>query len=363
MTAFEVRQSVPADDEVILDLIRKSPQPGRVVLNFEREPSFYFGANVTCEHPEVLVVFDKHNGKLAAVGNIGSRGVYINGERTQLRYAHDLRVADEYRGSLALFRIYRYGKKLLTPGEFLDTVILAENQKSLSTVGAGRGGMPKYYETGDIQTSLVFAPPMRALKHDLKIRQASADDLPMMQDFINRHGPKRQFFPCYELRKLIDSSTYFRDIRIDDYWLAMNGDKLVGMVGAWNQKGFKQTRLLQYPGGLAWLRHLYNAWSFFFGGVHLPAAGGVINYRLLHTVLVEDDNPDVLAALMEPLAAYCRRIRAALVVAFFESDPLKTAVRKFRHQNMLSKHFLLSYDGDPRPKLDQRLPYVEVARL
>lgn len=363
MTAFEVRQAVLADDDVILDLIRNSPQPGRVVLNFEREPSFYFGASVTCEHPEVLVVFDKKNGKLAAVGNIGSRGVYINGEPTQLRYAHDLRVADAYRGSLALFRIYRFGKKMLNPGEFLDTVILAENERSLSTVGAGRGGMPTYYENGEIKTSLIFAAPFSALKHDLKIRQASADDLPAMQAFINEHGPKRQFFPCYELRKLLDASTYFRDIRIADYWLALRGGRIVGMVGVWNQKGFKQTRLLQYPGGLAWMRHLYNAWSWVFGGVHLPPAGGVINYRLLHTTLIENDDPEVLAALLEPLASLCKQQRAALVAAFYQGDPLAASVKKFRHQNMLSKHFLMSYEGDPRPKLDARLPYVEVARL
>ena len=40
MTSFEVRPALPADDLAILNLLRASPQPGRVVLNFEREPSF-----------------------------------------------------------------------------------------------------------------------------------------------------------------------------------------------------------------------------------------------------------------------------------------------------------------------------------
>lgn len=363
MTSFEVRPALPADDPAILNLLRASPQPGRVVLNFEREPSFYFGAQVTCEKPDVLVVLDKQNGELVAVGNLGFRSLYINGEPKNIRYAHDLRVAEPYRGTLALVRLFRQGKKLLAPKEWLQTVILAENQTSLATVGAGRAGLPTYYPHGDIVTYLIFAAPWQRLRHRWTIRRASHDDLPAMQAFVDEQGPKRQFFPCYNLRRILDGGNYFRDIKVTDYWLAFDDDRLVAMTGVWDQKGFKQTRLVQYPRGLAWLRHLYNIWSGLFGGVHLPAEGGCIDYRTLHTLLVRDNDPQLLAALIEPIAREARDDRAALVVAFFSDDKARDALGKFTTQTMLSRHFLMSFDGDPGAELDDRPRYVEVARL
>lgn len=363
MSGFEVRAALPSDDAAILNLIRQSPQPGRVVLNFEREPSFYYGAQVTCEKPDVLVVLDKRSGELAAVGNLGSRLLYINGEPMPIRYAHDLRVAQSYRGSLALVRLFRQAKKLLAPKEWLQTVILAENQASLSTVGAGRAGLPVYYPHGDIVTYLIFAAPWFRLVHRWRVRRASHDDLPAMQRFLDEEGPKRQFFPCYRLTKILDGGNYYRDVKVSDFWLAFDGDVLVGMTGVWDQKGFKQTRLVQYPGGLAWLRHLYNAWSLLVGGVHLPPEGGCINYRALHTLVVRNNNPALLAALIEPVARRARADRAALVTAFFTDDPARHALDAFRTQTMLSRHFLMSFDGDPGVMLDGRPRYVEVARL
>jgi hypothetical protein len=363
MSGYDIREALEADDAAIRDLIRQSAQPGRVVLNFEREPSFHAGARVTCEQPDIWVAIDKKNGQYAALANIGRRALYVNGERHNIRYAHDLRVADPYRGTLVMVRMFRGLKTLVSPNEWMQTVILAENEKSLSTVGSGRAGLPRYFPCGDIVTHLVFAAPLVAIKHDLDIRRASAADLPAMQALLDEQGPKRQFFPCYDLKKILEGNSYYKDIKIDNYWLAWRGDVLEGMVGVWDQKSFKQTRLIQYPRGLSWLRHVYNIWTFMFGGMRLPAAGGVIRYRTLHTVVTRGDQPKVLSALVEPIAHRARQSRIAVVCAFFSNDPMRESMRKFRTQVLSSKHFLMSFGEDPRADLDDRIPYVEVSRL
>lgn len=363
MSNYHIREAVEADDGAILNLIRQSPQPGRVVLNFEREPSFHTGARVTCERPDIWVAIDKKNGEYAALANIGRRALYVNGDKKNIRYAHDLRISDSYRGTLVMARMFRSLRALMDPNEWMQTVILAENEKSLSTVGSGRAGLPRYFPCGDIVTYLIFSAPVFPVKHGLTIRRASAADLPAMQALLDEEGPKRQFFPCYELKKILDGNSYYKDIKIENYWLAWRGDQLDGMVGVWDQKSFKQTRLIQYPKGLAWFRHVYNVWTSMFGGMHLPATGGVFNYRTLHTVITRGNNPDVLAALIEPIAAYARESRIALVCAFFAQDKMRDAIKKFRTQSMDSKHFLVCFDDDPRNDLDDRTPYVEVARL
>ena len=54
----------------------------------------------------------------------------------------------------------------------------------------------------------------------------------------------------------------------------------------------------------------------------------------------------------------------ALVCGFFANDPLAKVPARYRRRLLLSEHFLVSFDGDPREQLDSDRPwYVEVARL
>lgn len=366
MTRFAIRPARQEDDASILSLIGRTPQPGRVVLNFERAPGFFKGAAVTCEQPEVWVAEacrEDQDDELVAVFNIGQRQVFVDGHRRAVRYAHDLRIDPRYRGSLLLVRMFRRLKTILAEDEWMQTVILSGNDQSISTVGSGRAGLPTYYPFGDIQTSLLFSAP-QSVASDVEVAPATPQDLPDMQAFLDEHGPQRQFFPCYRLQDLVSRHPYYLGLSVQDFWLARRDGELVGLVGVWDQKPFKQTRLLRYPRGLAWARHGYNVWSRLLGGVHLPPSGGVLDYRSTHTLLIRDNDAEVLRALLAPLVAQTRAQRAALVVAFFEGDPLADAMRGFRRQCLRSHHFLVSYGMDPRAGLDpSRLPYVEVARL
>ena len=335
-----------------------------MVLNFEREPTFFHGARVSCEKPDVWVAESGQGAdELAAVFNIGYRQLYINGVPRAVRYAHDLRIDPRYRGSLLLVRMFRRLREMLEPGEWMQTVILSENESSLSTVGSGRAGLPVYYPAGEIDTSLLFAAPRR-VRYRLQVRQARHEDLSVMQAFLDQQGPQRQYFPCYELQSMLQGDAYFSGVQPESYWLAFAGERLVGMAGLWDQKAFKQTRVLRYPPGTEWLRHGYNTWSRLLGGVHLPRSGGVLEYRSAHTVALLDDDPAILRELLIPMVNQVRQQRAALVLAQFSDDPLSLALAGFRRQVLRSKHFLVSYDGDPRPTLSRsRPPYVEVARL
>ncbi|MDF1821294.1 MAG: hypothetical protein P1U64_06975 [Alcanivoracaceae bacterium] len=365
MSGVIIRPADRADDAAILTLVRRTPQPGRMVLNFEREPAFFDGAEVTCEQPDVWVAqLPDGDEDVIAVFNIGYRRVFVNGEPRSIRYAHDLRIDPAWRGSLLLVRMFRKLRGILADGEWMQTVILSGNEASMSTVGSGRAGLPTYYPDGHIDTALLFAPLRQSRSDGLLVRRATTADLPLMQEMIDTLGPRRQYFPCYDLAALRDGGRYFRGMHIGDYWLAFEGARLVAMAGLWDQKPFKQTRVLRYPRGTEWLRHGYNVWGRLLGGVTLPPSGGVIDYRSVHTLLVRDDCPLRLQALLRPMVVQARSERAALVLAFFRGDPLAAALEGFRRQLLESEHFLVSYSGDPRPSLEPaRLPYIEVARL
>lgn len=360
--AYRIRPATPGDDVGIRDLVERTAQPGRVTLNFEREPSYFHGSAVATEVPEVWVAAEADGERIVAVFNVGRRLVFINGARTALRYGCDLRVDPAYRGSLLLPRLFSQFRKLMQAGEWMQTVILADNERSLSTVGSGRAGLPIYYPYGELVTSIVHGR-LPAGPGGLDIAPARATDLPAMQRLLEQEGARKQFFPAYRLTELDPQAPYYRGLWPEHYLLARDRGRLVGMVGLWDQHGFKQTRVLGYRSPWGWLRPFYNLHSALRGGPRLPRAGGCLRYQALHTVVVADNNPDLLRPLLARAQAAMGRADG-LILGLFQHDPLLAALRGVRRQALHSRHFLVAYDGDPRPRLDPgRVPYLELARL
>lgn len=359
MGAFQLASAADSDD--ILQLFRSTPQHGRVLLNFEREPDYFFGSQVTCEDPEVHIARND-KGELLMLYAIGHRTSYINGQPKPMRYAHDLRIAEQARGGRLILRMARYVQNMIQPGEIIQTVILSENKASLNSVASGRAGLPTYYPYGDIETSLIFRMP-KLKNNALLVRQANVDDLAAMQQFHDQHAPQRQLYPRYNFADIVDAHPYFNGLQLSDYWLAYRADELVGMAALWDQKHFKQTRVLAYPMGLSWLRYFWNFWAKTVGGLHLPAAGGSLHYLMLHSVLIQAEQPQILQALLAKMSTYANAQDAVISAGFFHDDPLRSALQGCRRQTMQSQNFLIGYHGDPRVALDDRPGYIELARL
>ena len=267
--------------------------------------------------------------------------------------------------------MYHFFGQIVEENEWLQAVILADNAHFLKSISSSpKPGLPRFYPCGMIETSMLFGS-RRARKPstNLEVRPANLTDLDAMQAFLDREGPKKQFFPDYKLHGVAGSSDFFRGLKIDDYWLVWDGSRLVGMAGLWDQKSFKQTRVVQYSPALNGLRHLYNLHSFLRGGPHLPAAGGQLRYLSLHTILVENNQPELFKILLDHLYAEFGTRYDALVCGFFEEDPLVKTLSGLRRETLRSQHFLFSYAGsqghiDPRLELEQgRIPFADIARL
>ena len=52
-----------------------------------------------------------------------------------------------------------------------------------------------------------------------------------------------------------------------------------------------------------------------------------------------------------------------MATAWTQGDPLAEVPRRYKRQKLLSNHFWLSYGEDPRPGIDNRPLFVELARL
>ena len=365
---YVIRPTVPEDSQALLDLLSDTPQEGSVQLNFERQPNYFYGTYISTSEPDLWVMEDTQEKMIAGAFSIGKRDVFINGIPQAVRYASDLRIHRSQQGGRALYRMFKHYKEQ-TQNEWMQTVILEENKASMDTVSSGRTVLPTYYPAGRYRTNMIDLRRTEKRKIKLHIRRASADDIAIMQKFFNEEACKKQFYPCYDFSLIGTNDDYYRDIRLDDFFLAFdsNGDtrKLIGMTGLWNLKNFKQTRIAGYANGMQYIRPFYNLYTKIFGGLSLPPAGALTSYVYLHSTVVANNDPNIFADLVAYIRRELKTTRYdALVFGFDVNDPLQTVANNYKKVELFSRHFLTSYAEDPASELDSdRIMYLETSRL
>ena len=156
---------------------------------------------------------------------------------------------------------------------------------------------------------------------------------------------------------------YYTGLRITDYALAWRGVTLIGMLAGWDQKAYKQTRVMGFKPVIQALRPLYNLYVGMVGGFKLPPIGGALNYLTLYNVLIADDDPAIFQALIDWVMAHQGQRYDALATAVTHGDPLETVPRGYKRQKLLSENLWMSYGEDPRPGMDARPLYAELGRL
>lgn len=361
---YNIRPAEPSDSDALLDLINQTPQEGQVQLNFERQPDFFYATQVTTMQPDVWVMIDNESNTLIASFSIGKRVVYLGGKKRVTRYGSDLRLHQEYRGGRNLMRVFKKHRELMQ-SEWMQTVILDDNNASKNTVASGRLFLPTYYPCGQFKTHMVDLKKKQYKNISGTVRRASDADKTLMQAFFDKNAPLKEFYPCYEFTKIGTGDPYYRDIKIENFFLAFRDQALIGICGVWDQKAFKQTRFVSYEGKMKLLRHINNIKSRLFGGLQLPKPGNLANYLGLHSILCADNEVAIFKDLLNSvLKTYHNSQYEALILGFDTRDPLHQAVHGLKAYQLLSNHYLASYETDPSIEVDQqRLFYLEPTRL
>jgi hypothetical protein len=357
-----------ADDLALRRLLAANPMQGRIALAFEREPSYFAALRVQGPLAQVLVGRDAETGEAVAVASRSVKPLYVNGRPRDVGYLADLRVGPAYRGRTVLARGYRLLQQLHADGrtDLYYTVIAADNAPALSTIAAGRAGLPAYRDLGLFNSpavSLGRAKPV--LRAGVELADGELGLLDAIVACLNEHGAAKQFAPVYA-RRDFEPDGRLADIAPGDFVVALRGGRVVGTVAYWDQTAFKQTRVVAYRGGLRLLRPLVNASAPLLGWPRLPRPGAHLRSFYAACVAVEGNDPAIFAALLRHL--YNRAVggpHAFFVLGLHERDPLAAALDDYRCSAYRGRLFAVHFaDGERAYRaLDGRIPHVEVATL
>ena len=130
---------------------------------------------------------------------------------------------------------------------------------------------------------------------------------------------------------------------------------IIGMMGLWDQSGFQRLRIQAYSPMVAALRPVWNS----FASVALPKAGQHVPLRKATAIACEDDDPEILRALLA--AALARADKRLLLLGLSAGDPLGVGLRGLKGREELGRHFLIGWDGEP-PEWEEPFAF-DVARI
>lgn len=352
MTVLTTRLAVslagPEDDADLRRLMRETPVPGAVSVVFSREPSFFFAAGV--EGDTETVIAREPDGELVAAFNRAVRPCWVGGDVVRLAYLSTLRVHRRYRLRPALLRVGFAKARELHERDagvlpYAITTIASDNLAARRTLEAGLPGLPRYKPLEEMITYAI--PAWRARYRPVpgvEIRLGRADDLGEIAAALARWGRRHRFAPDWDVATLTDEQRC-RNLRPDDFTVALRGGRLVGCVALWDQNGFKQSVIDGYTRPLDRARSLLNLAAPVLGFPRLPPPGEAMRHAYLSHLAVDDDDAAVARALLAH--AHDRTLPwgyGYLVTMLAATHPLGAVVRStFRPMQYRSQLYAVSW--------------------
>jgi hypothetical protein len=369
MSLFELNLATPADDAALRRLLAATPMDGDVRLAFAREPSYFAAAPIDGSFTQVVVARELATQRIVGMGSRAVFDCFVDGRLTSVGYLSGLRLAPDYRGRAGLLaRGYRLFRRLHDDGRaaFYVTAVAVDNRPAQAALLSQRGGLPIYRPWGRFHTLTIAPRRPRCERQSLEVRTATADDAQAIADFLRREGPRRQFFPVWNAEEFAGRPERLLGLTPESILLAEVRGELVGTLGVWDQRPFKQVVASGYSRRLALLRPTYNLAAAIGGRAPLPRVGATLNVRYASTFATADDRRDAAEALIRAAATRLREQGADLLLAgFHESDPLLPVIRSFSGREYVTVVYLVHWPDDAvdLPRVDARPPYLELGCL
>jgi len=365
---FQFALAQSQDNAELRSFLVNNPVLGNMEVTFEREPDFFAGLEIRGDLNQTIAVRDLNKGKIAGIASRSLAKAFVNGEPTEVGYLSDLRLSPEYRSGSLLARGYRFLKALHADGRALlyTTAIFAENARALATLTAGRAGLPSYHPMGCLNCSGInigrTKPPFEAR---CDIERGSLALLPQIVDCLNRNNARKQFAPLHTCEEFLLGRRW-RDFQLSDFYVAVRNGKVIGVISQWNQRRFKQTRLIRYSGNLRWLVPMAKLTHQVLNGRRFPEIGEELRSFYVSFVAVDDDDVSVFRALLRVLYRDAVTSDAMFALtSLHQEDPLRTALEDYSLTPFCARIYCVCYSDGERvfSNLDNRVPYLEAATL
>ena len=366
---FKYNITEKSDDIGLRQLMRKCPMKGAIEIAFLREPDFFRAEQVHGRYTETYTMRQTENGQLVGMGTRAIKSAYVNGRRNNIGYLCNLRILPEYQKHLGLARGYTFLKQRHNDnraGLYLTTIIEG-NVHARDILESGRSSLPRYHDIGRFCTfAFSLKQSMKSRPNtSINIRCSTSEDIQQIIDFLCAEGPRKQFFPEYRQEDFTSKDGILSGLKLEDIYLAFFGPELVGITAAWDQKEFRQSKIVGYSRMIQSFRPLINVGLRLLGYPTFPKPQTVLNYFSIGLVCIKDNDADVFSSLINSIISERKNKYSFMMAGFHERDHLLDILKEYKGISYSSRVYIVCWeDGEKyHAQLDDRIPYLELGAL
>lgn len=365
---YLIRHAHEDDDQQLLALVSETMPSNGMLLAFQREPSYFHATHVQYNQPEIVVVVHRdHLDRCIAMMNIGVKSVFIEGEVKNIRYVSDLRINREFRAKKTIEFLMLYLKSKLESNEFVQSIVLKDNLTARHILHQSRQYFPTPYVCDELTTYTVsrVSPLRRQFKY--QIEKFSPKYALVIDQFIDSMKEYYNFLPNYQFSEFAQSrDNFWRDFHSEDLYLVFNENRmLVGIFSIWDQKSFKQTKVIEYSAMMRMIKPFYNVYANLTSNLVLPEQQDCFKYMMTHNVICDPYDTDLFHYCLAFLNEQTQLKGAnAFCITLSQTDPRSQVMKHTRHHKIHAIHALHSFDDSPMDRLDRtKITYFEVGRI
>jgi hypothetical protein len=200
----------------------------------------------------------------------------------------------------------------------------------------------------------------------LRLAQGSPIHINEIAECLQRNGARHQLAPCWTSETLFHPD-HTPDLAPEDFFVALDRDRVVGCLAAWDQNRFKQSVVRGYSGTLSRWRGLANVGARLAGWPVLPPPHTPFRHSYASHLAVDDDNPQVFAALLRALHNHlAAQGHSHFMIGLSKANPLLPIVTaSYRHITYASQLYLVGWEDslEAISRVNNQVPGPEIAVL
>jgi len=363
-----LREAQLRDDVQICAQIRRNSMPGRISLTTDCAPSFFTAIEVEGYAHRVIVA--ESDDQIVGVGLMSKRRMFLNGIPADVGYISSLRSDKSIRNKTALVRGNHLMKQWHNEGfdvPFYLCAIMQDNLAARNVLTSGRAGLPASKDVGTLYIAAIPLFKRRCPRPPAGIRvvRGSVVGAVRIAEFMHRIGSEKQFYPVYTADDIISDQKILRGLGLDDFYVAITEDQIIGVIACWNQLPFRRTLVTGYSGSMRLLKHFIAPLTKILHMAPIPSPGEPLRNVFAACIAIAGNNQSIFELLLNTILHHEYDTgKVFLAVALMEGDPLLSVLRKYLHIPTRSCIYAMAWNGlDALAELDGRVPYIELSGL
>ena len=294
------------NNKKLMDFFNKPYETtGNIKLILERSPYIWESFKVEGHKSEVLTVIDTQNNAIAGAVILNQKKCFYYGEKIKIGYINSLKVLEKYQGKKVMGLLFKSFRKYCdeTKPKLWLLSAFSDNKKAKELFS-------KKVESGlifkKIKASNTYIFKKRLLtienqKEGVRIRDASVKDVDSIIEFLNEESNNRVFLPNYDNKELLNGEGLLNGFNLKNLAIAKKDGSIVGIMGLWDQSGFRRWKVTGYSNLIKFTRFLINVLASFKNLPLLPKINSNVECKILNLVIIKENNQEIFKMLFNYL--------------------------------------------------------------